>query len=129
MLDEGGGFGEEVVGEGGGVGEDDALGGGVGDVALVPEGYVFEGGLGVGADDAGEAGDLLGGDGVALVGHGGGALLLLGEELLGLADLGALEVADFGGDFVERGAEDGEGGDVGGVAVALHDLGGDVGRA
>ena len=52
------GFGEQVVGEDGGVGEDDALGGGVGDVALVPEGDVLEGGLGVGADDAGEAGDL-----------------------------------------------------------------------
>ena len=63
------GLGEEVVGEDGGVGEDDALGGGVGDVALVPEGYVFEGDLGVGADDSGEAGDLFAGDGVALVGH------------------------------------------------------------
>ncbi len=44
------GLGEQVVGEDGGVGEDDALGGGVGDVALVPEGDVFEGDLGVGAD-------------------------------------------------------------------------------
>jgi hypothetical protein len=57
--------------------------------------------------------------------HRGRAFLFLGEELFGFADLGALEVADFGGDLVERGAEDGEGGDVGGVAVALDDLGGD----
>ena len=119
------GFGEEIVGEDGGVGEDDSLGGGVGDVSLVPEGDVLEGGLGVGADDTGEAADLLAGDGVALVRHGGGAFLLLGEELFGLADLGALEVADLGGDLVERGAEDGERGDVGGVAVALDDLRGD----
>ena len=91
----------------------------------MPEGDVFEGGLGVGADDAGEAGDLLAGDGIALVRHGGGALLLFGEELFGFADLGALEVADLGGDLVERGGEDGEGGDVGGVAVALEDLRGD----
>ena len=55
LFDEVSGFGEEVVGEDGGVGEDDALGGGVGDVALVPEGDVFEGYLGVGADDSGEA--------------------------------------------------------------------------
>ena len=75
--------------------------------------------------DAGEAGDLLAGDGVALVGHGAGALLFFGEELFGFADLGALEVADLGGDLVERAGEDGEGGDVGGVAVALDDLGGD----
>ncbi len=96
------GLGEQVVGEDGGVGEDDALGGGVGDVALVPEGDVLEGGLGVGADDAGEAGDLFAGDGVALVRHRAGALLLFGEELFGFADLGALEVADLGGDLVER---------------------------
>ena len=51
---------EQVVDERGRVGEDDALGGGVRDVALVPEGDVFESGLGVAADDAGEAADLLG---------------------------------------------------------------------
>ncbi len=43
------------------------------DVALVPEGYVFEGDLSVGSHDAGEAGDLFAGDGVALVRHGAGA--------------------------------------------------------
>ena len=98
------------------------------DIALVPEGDILESRLGVGADDACEAGDLLGDDGVTLVGHGGGALLLLGEELLGFADLRALEVANLGGNLVEGGAEDGEGGDVGGVAVALNDLGGYVNR-
>ncbi len=113
---------EQVVDEDGGVGEDDALGGGVGDVALVPEGDVFEGDLGVGADDSGEAGDLFAGDGVALVGHRAGALLFFAEELFGLADLGALEVADLSGDFVERAGENGQRGDVGGVAVALDDL-------
>ena len=94
------GFGEEIVGEDGGVGEDDALGGGVGDVALVPEGDVLEGDLGVGADDAGEAADLLAGDRVPFMRHGRRALLLFAEELLGLADLGALEMTDFGGDLV-----------------------------
>ena len=41
-VDEVGRFGEQVVGERGGVGQDDALGRGVRDVALVPEGDVFE---------------------------------------------------------------------------------------
>ncbi len=45
FFDQRGGFLEQVVGEDGGVGQDDALGGGVGDVALVPEGYILEGGL------------------------------------------------------------------------------------
>ena len=92
------------------------------DVALVPEGDVLERGLRVAADHAGEAGDLLGGDGVALVRHRGRALLLLGEELLSLAHLGALQVANLGGDLVQRRAEDGERGDVGGVPVALDYL-------
>src|SRR5580704_12259336 len=94
-------------------------------VALVPEGDVFKRGLGVAAEDAGEAADLLGRDWVLLVRHGGGALLLFAEVLLRLADLGALQVADFYGDLVKRAAEDGERGDVGGVAIALDDLRGD----
>lgn len=101
LVDEVGGLREQVVGEYGGVGEDDSLGGGVRDVALVPEGYVLERGLGVSAHDAGEAGDLLAGDGIALVWHRAGTFLFLREELLGLADLGALQMADLGGDLVE----------------------------
>jgi hypothetical protein len=34
-------------------------------------------------------------------------------------DFCALQVADFEGDLIERGGEDGERGDVGGVSVAL----------
>ena len=52
------------------------------------------------ADYAGEAADLLAGYGIALVGHGGGSFLLFAEEFLGLADFGALQVADLGGDFI-----------------------------
>jgi hypothetical protein len=37
----------------------------------------------------------------------------------------SLEMADLGGDLVERAGEDGQGADVGGVEVALDDLGGD----
>ncbi len=71
---------------------------------------------------------MLAGDGVALVRHGARTLLLLREELLGFTDFGALEMADLGSDLVERGGEDGERGDVGGVAVALDDLGGNIDR-
>ncbi len=48
--------------------------------------------------------------------------MLLAEVLLRLAHLGALQVAHLDGDFVERAAEDGQRGDVGGVPVALDDL-------
>ena len=106
-------------------GKIDALGGGVGDVALVPEGNVFHACEGEAAQDAGEAADALALVGVALVGHGGGALLGGAEGLFDFADFGAGEVADLGGELVERGGEEGEGVEDGGVAVALHDLGGD----
>ena len=116
------GFGQQIVDERGGVGEDDALGGGVRDVALVPEGDVFESRLRVAADDAGEAADLLAGYGIALVGHGGGSFLLFAEEFLGLADFGALQVADLGGDFIQSGGDHRERREICGVAVALDDL-------
>ena len=92
---------QKIIGERGGVGQDDALGGGVRDVALVPEGDVFESSLGVAADYAGEAADLLAGYGIALVRHGGGPFLFFAEELFRFADFGALQVADLGGDLVQ----------------------------
>ena len=116
--------GDVVEGEAG-VGDGDALGGGVGDVALVPEGDVFERGHGVGADGSGESADALGLLRVALVGHRGGAGLALGEGLADLADLGPLEVADLGGEALERGGDHGEGGEEVCVSVALDDLGRD----
>ena len=48
--------------------------------------------------------------------------MLFAEVLLRLAHLGALQVAHFDGNLVERAADDGQRGDVGGVAVALDDL-------
>ena len=94
----------------------------------MPERDVLVGGLGVGADDAGESADLLAGDGVALVRHRRGAFLLLGEEFLSLADFGALQVTNLGGDLVERRGDDRQRGDVVRMAVALDDLGGDGAR-
>src|SRR5579883_3513902 len=97
----------------------------MGDVALVPQGHVLEGGLRIGADHTGETGDLLAGDGVAFVGHGGGALLYGGKRLGGFADFGALKMADLDGDFVEAGSNASEHGEVVGVEIAREDLRGD----
>ncbi len=55
LVDEVRGLRQQIVSEDGRVGEDDALGGGVRDVALVPESHILERGLGVRAHDAGEA--------------------------------------------------------------------------
>ena len=46
--------------------------------------------------------------GIALVRHGRRALLLLAEKLLGLAHFGALQVANFGGDLVQRAGDHGQ---------------------
>ncbi len=61
---------------------------------------------GVAAQQPGQAGDPLGQDRIALVGHRLGALLAGRERLLELADLGVLEVADLGREPLERPAED-----------------------
>ena len=104
------------------VGQHDALGRAVADVALVPEGDVLHAHERVAAQHAGAAGHALAEDRVALVGHGRGPLLALAERLLGLAHLGALQVAHLGGELLDAGADDGDGGEERGVAVALHDL-------
>ena len=88
------------------------------DVALVPQRDVLERRHRVAADHAGQAADALGGDGVALVGHRRAALLPLGEGLLGLPHLGALQVAQLGGEPVERARRHGQRRDQLGVAVA-----------
>jgi hypothetical protein len=79
----------------GGVGADVALDRGVADVALVPQSHVFQRGNNRRAHEAGKAGQVFGQHGVALVGHGGRALLPRMEEFLRFAHFGALEVADF----------------------------------
>ncbi len=49
------------------------------------------------------------------------------EKLFGLTNFGSLKMADFKGDFIERRGKHGQGGDVGGVAIALKHLGRDQG--
>ena len=75
------------------------------------------------ADDAREAADPLGDDGIPLVRHRRRALLPAPERLLHLGDLGAREVPDLERERVERGGDDGERRQQLGVTVALEDLG------
>ena len=96
---------EHVVEGEEGVGDHDALGGRVRDVALVPERDVLEPDLRRPRDDPREAADPLGGDRVALVWHRGGALLSLGERLLDLAHLGTGEVTDLEAEGIEGGGD------------------------
>ena len=116
----------EIKGDGA-VRADDPLHRGVADVPLVPEGDVFQRGHGICRRSLASP-PSFSQDGVLLVGHGGGALLARRKRLLGLEDLGSLEVADLRGELVEGGADDGKGREVLGVAVPLEDLGGDRGR-
>ena len=108
-----------------GVRGDVALHRGVGDVPLVPERHVFQGRDAHGADVAGLAGEVLGEDRVALVGHGRRPLLPLAEQLLRLQHLGPLQVADLHGDPLHGGGDDGEGAEILGMAVTGDDLGRD----
>ena len=88
-------------------------------------GWFSKAGLGVAAQEPGQAGDPLGQDRVALVGHRRAALLAGPERLLELADLGVLEVPDLGREALQGAAGDGDRGEQRRVAVALDDLGRD----
>src|SRR4051795_9601143 len=106
------------------VGQDHALGARVRDVALVPERDVLDARLRVAAQHARQAADALAHDRVALVRHRARALLLpRAERLLGLADLGALELADLGREALEPGAGESDRLQQRRVAVARDDLG------
>src|SRR6185369_12335000 len=91
----------------------------------MPQGYVLKGRLRVRTNHAGESADLLASDGVSLVWHGGGALLLFAEELFRFPDFGALQMADLCRNPVEGTGNDGQRCDIIRVTVALNDLRGD----
>src|SRR5208282_1607666 len=116
---------EHVIKQRAGVGKDDALDAAVADVALVPEGDVFEGGHGVAAEHAGKASEALPGDGIALVRHGAAAFLAFGEGFFGFEDFGALQVAEFNRPAFDARADERQRGHELGVDVALDDLRGD----
>ncbi len=85
----------------GGVRADTALDRDVRDIALVPKRDVFHRRHHGHAHKARQAGQVFGQHRVALVRHGGRALLALREELFGFQHLGALHVADFGRDVFD----------------------------
>src|SRR5687767_10658620 len=99
----------------------------MGYVALMPKGNILESRLDVPADDSSQAADLLTGDRIPLVGHGGTAFLAARKILLGLADFSALQVADFEGDLFAERCDQRECRNESGVAVALDHLRGDGG--
>ena len=97
----------------------------MGDVALVPERYIFHGGHGKAANEPGKAGQVFGQDWVALVRHGGRALLSHREELLGLGDLSALQMTDLGRKPLHGRSDHPERREEHGVPVTRDDLRGD----
>ena len=97
--------------------------GGVRDVAFVPERDALHDGHDLGADDAGEAGDPFGQDGVLLVRHRRRPFLPDAERLRELAHLGALPVPYLQCDRLAEGGMDGDRADPLGNAVAHDDLG------
>src|SRR6202022_3003324 len=96
----------------------------VADVALMPERLVFECDLGVATDRPRQATDALAQDGIALMRHRRRALLLRAERFTDLRYLGPLEMPDVGRELLQAPADDGQGGEVGGVAVSSDHLGG-----
>src|SRR4051812_16806420 len=94
----------------------------------MPERDVFQRGPCMAADDAGEAGKFFAGDRVALVRHGGAALLAGAEVFLGFEHFGALKVAQLDGPAIDAGRDDGEHLLELRVAIALDDLGAELGR-
>ncbi len=125
LLDQPGEAHQREVERHGGVRPDHAFGRGVRDIALVPKRYVFHRRHRIGAHHAGEPGEVFRQHRVALVRHRRRTLLALGEELLGFQHLGALQMADFDREPLDRGGDHAERRKIHRVAVARDYLGRD----
>ncbi len=88
----------------------------------MPEGNVFHGRDDRHAHQAGKAREVFSEHRVALVRHGGRALLAGREELFRFQNLGTLHVADFDGDVFDRRGDDAERREEHGVTVTWDDL-------
>ena len=116
---------EREIERDGRVGADEALDRRVRNVALVPQGDILHRRNDRAAHHAGKPGEILGQHRVALVRHRRAALLAGREIFLGLEHFGALQVADFGRQPLDRGGDHAERGEEHRVAVARDDLGRD----
>ena len=116
--------GQHVIQQRAGIRKNDALDRAVTDVTLVPQGDVLHRGHRVAPQHAGQTGQAFPGDGIPLVGHGAAALLPAGERLLGLQDLGALQVTELDAPVLKGRTHQRESVHVFGVQIALDHLGG-----
>ncbi len=98
------------------------------DIPLVPEGNVLHGCQAIRPDQPRQSGEILRGDGIAFVRHGGGSLLSFGEKFFGFKDLGPLEVPQLHREFFHGRGDDGQSGEKFGMVVPLDDLRGDGSR-
>ena len=94
------------------------------DVALVPQGLIFQRSQGVGAQQARKTAHVLGRNGVLFVRHGRRTLLALGKTFFNFKHFGALQVAQFHAQAFHTASQHGQRGKEVRVAVALDDLGG-----
>jgi len=115
--------GEGVVEQSRRIRQGNPFGRGVADVPLVPERDVLHPDRGVPAQEPGDAGDVLGRDRVALVGHRRRALLPGAERLAHLTDLAALQMADLGGETFEGRTGEGDRVQELGLTIPVGDLG------
>src|SRR6478672_1915422 len=91
----------------------------------MPERDVLERCMSVAPEQAGETGNLLTTDGVALVRHGRRAFLTARERLFDFANLRFLQTTDFERKFLEGRSRDGDGREQLSVTITLNDLRGD----
>src|SRR5258708_31964709 len=99
----------------------------MGYVAFVPQRDVLKGRLRIGANHSRQAPNLLARHRVPLVWHGGRAFLAGSKGFLSLTDLSPLQMADFQGDLLKRGSDQGQSGHVFGMKIAGNYLGRDGG--
>ena len=125
LVDDAGQPGEREIERDRRVRADEPLDRRVRDVALVPQRDILQRRRHIAADHAREAGQILGQHRVALVRHRRAALLPGREIFLGLEHLGALQVADFGRQPLDRRSDHAKRREEHRVAVARDDLGRD----